>query len=368
MKIALVISTMGAGGAERIVSVVSRAWAEAGREVCVITLDNRGKGSFYPLHPEVRLLDAGAAAPVAGPAGKVLNNFARISALRRRLKEEKPAVVIAFMDQTNVTAQLAAAGLGVPVIVTEHIDPLRWSPGKPWELLRRLLYPRAAALVCVSRGVLEGFPPALRRNAHVIYNPVSGPPPGAAPARGRGPRRTLLSVGRLTAQKGFDLLLEAFSSVAAAHPDWDLEIWGEGPDRAALERRAAAPDLAGRVRLPGLTSDVYGKMLAADVFVLSSRFEGFGIVICEAMDCGLPVVSFDCPKGPSEIITDGQDGLLAPAGDVAALAARIAGLMEDPARRAALGGAAARAALAYRPEAVLAEWEKLFSRLGIVKG
>jgi glycosyltransferase involved in cell wall biosynthesis len=174
-----------------------------------------------------------------------------------------------------------------------------------------------------------------------------------------------VAAGRLTSQKGFDLLIGAWAPVARRHPDWTLRIYGGGPERAALEALIAAEGLEGRVELMGPTRELGRAFAAASLFVLSSRFEGFGLVILEAMQAGLPVVSFDCPRGPGEIITTGRDGTLVPPEDVPGLTAAIEELVADPARRRAYASEALKTAAAYEPREIGARWERLLDELAL---
>ncbi|HYP52150.1 MAG TPA: glycosyltransferase, partial [Pyrinomonadaceae bacterium] len=177
----------------------------------------------------------------------------------------------------------------------------------------------------------------------------------------RAGARTLLAMGRLSYEKGFDLLLYAFGLAAGAQPGWHLEVWGEGPLRGELGRLAEGLGLAGRVSFPGFTRRPYEVMRRADLFAVTSRCEGFSNVLAEAMACGLPVVSFDCPSGPRHVIRDGVDGLLVAPQNVSALAATLGRLMSDERERARLASRAPEILERFGTQKVLEEWERLLA-------
>jgi glycosyltransferase involved in cell wall biosynthesis len=176
-------------------------------------------------------------------------------------------------------------------------------------------------------------------------------------------QKVIIAAGRFGHQKGFDLLIDAFATVSAKHPDWQLDIFGGGDWRDQLNRQIESLGLIGRVRLPGITKQLDKEFLRASMYVLSSRKEGLPMVLLEAMTAGLPPVAFDCPTGPREVISSGKDGLLIPAEDTAALAAGICELIENPQLRRAMGAAAVETSARYSIPVVRAAWEDLFTSL-----
>lgn len=357
MRITLVISTMRAGGAERVLSAMAAHWAEAGRAVTLITLAGRDEPPFYPLHPAVEWRPLGLLGASGGGAAALANNAGRLGALRRAVRASRPDAVISFLDRTNVLTLLATAGLGTPVVVSERIDPRHRVLGRSWRLLRHAVYPWAASVVAQTEEALAFFPPVVRRRGAVIPNPVAVPAGAAAPRPRRPDEHVVLAMGRLVPQKGFDMLLAAFAQ--AARPGWSLEIWGEGPLRAELEATRDRLGLGDRVRLPGVTATPGAVMAAADLFVLSSRYEGFPNVLCEAMACGLPAVAFACPSGPAAIVRPGVDGVLVPPADPGALAAALARLMDDPAERKRLAARAPEVLNRFGTIKVMELWDAL---------
>jgi glycosyltransferase involved in cell wall biosynthesis len=310
----------------------------------------------------VSLVRLGSIASGRGAIGRLWGKLGHVPALRAALDAARPDVVVSFLDRVNVFTLLAARGRPFPVVVSERTEPAAYPLGWMWERLRARTYPRAAALVAQTAAALRYFRPAPGRIDRVIPNPVAAAP-HRAPRACTGPARSLvLGMGRLGREKGFDRLLAAFARVAPRFAEWDLEIWGEGPERPALERQCAQLGLGPRARLPGLTAQPSELMGSADLFVLSSHFEGFPNVLCEAMASGLPVVSYDCPSGPREIVRHDVDGLLvSPEGGVDALSAALARLMGDPEARRRLAARAPEVADRFSLERIMGLWDSLLA-------
>ena len=255
---------------------------------------------------------------------------------------------------TMIAGRLAPAG--VIVIAQEHQRLARHGEETRNALAAAL--PNVSVLVTLTesdRAAWEdllgaGGPPVLAIPNAVPDVPLGPGDPGA---------HALIAAGRLESQKGFDLLLEAFAAVAAKHPDWILDIFGKGTRRETLEQSVVDLGLRGRARINAPTDRLGERMRDASVYVLSSRYEGFPIVLLEAMAAGLAVVSFDCPTGPNEIVADGTSGLLVPAEDVPALAAALDRIMDDESLRRRLAAAAPSAVLPYSLEKVGRRWDEL---------
>jgi glycosyltransferase involved in cell wall biosynthesis len=358
MRIALVISSLGAGGAERVMITLANHWAARGRAVTLLTFAPPGSRPYYAVDPRVSLRELDVVAS-SRRWRSLHQSLRRIFVLRREIRAIQPDVVVSFLAKINIVTVLATRGLDVGVIVSERNNPLRQVVNPVWRWLRHRLYSLADRLVTPSRGVLASLPAAVSARGHVIPNPVDLPEP--SPRRADG--RTLVAVGRLDEQKGFDLLLPAFARVAGKHPDWRLIIWGEGELRAPLEALRDRLGLTDRVQMPGVTDRPGQWVDDAALFVLSSRYESFGNVVTEAMAAGLPVIVTDCPWGPGEIVHHGVDGWLVPPENVAALAEGLDLLMGDDALRAGLAEAALRSVRRFGRARVVALWDELVDEL-----
>jgi glycosyltransferase involved in cell wall biosynthesis len=357
MRIAFILAALGAGGAERIIDLLSRAALARGWDVTIVTFDRSTDPVFHQYDERVQLRRLALPVAAKGPSRLVLM-MRRVWALRRLLREERFDVAVSFLTKVNVLALLARIGTGTPMIVSERNNPHRQRSHVGWKLLLDRLYPTAAAIVMLTERSKTCLPRGQRARALVIPNPMLAP--RAAP-RIASPT-TLIAVGRLTEQKGFDLLLNAFAEIADEVPDWRLVIFGEGPDRAMLEHQIDQLGLAGRAFLPGASATPSDWVAAADAFVLSSRYEGFANVLAEAMGSGLAVAAFDCDFGPADMVTDDVDGLLVPPEDTAALAAALRRLMTDAALRQRLGAAAAAGAVRFDTREVDKSWIDLIAK------
>jgi GalNAc-alpha-(1->4)-GalNAc-alpha-(1->3)-diNAcBac-PP-undecaprenol alpha-1,4-N-acetyl-D-galactosaminyltransferase len=365
MRLTLVIPSLERGGAERVMCSLANAWAEQGHEVALLTLNREGPPAF-PLHTSVKRYQLGMASEPANFAVTASRQSARIRALRRQFRQARPDVIISFIVYSNILTLLAARGLKIPVIVSERTDP-GYKIGPVWELLRRLAYRWADMLVCQTQASLEWFRKRYGLNGCVIPNPVSLTSEAEhdlSTRRSYG-ANTVLAMGRLSYEKGFDLLLDAFAQVADRHPEWSLKVIGDGPLRPQLIAQCDRLKLAHRVSLPGSVSDPFPTLRSADLFVLPSRFEGFPNALCEAMSVGLPAISCDCPSGPAEIIRNGIDGMLVRPQDVGALASALDLLMTDSTLRKRLGMHAPEVLERFSLPKILLMWEEAFRKLGL---
>lgn len=362
-RVLLFIHSLHGGGAERVAADLSAHWAGMGREVMVVTQAS-AEGDVYTLHPKVRREVLHTAGEGGGLRG-IWSNVQRVRALRRVVKSFRPDIVLGMMTTASVLSVLACAGLSCRVIATEHTHPPSQTLSGFWQRLRRLTYPRAASVVALTRGTADWLAQHVPGSKlAVIPNPVHFPLPRAepvlTPVSGDG-RKRLLAVGRLHADKGFDLLIQAYAKLAASHPGWDLVILGEGAERRALEAQAREAGLASRIFMPGRAGNVGDWYDSADLYVLTSRFEGLSNTLLESMASGLAAVSFDCDTGPREIIREGVDGVLVrPNGDVPALCKALDAVMRNDADRVRMAQAATDVRDRFSAARVLQKWQELF--------
>lgn len=366
MKILFFVSSMHAGGAERVAATLASGWARRGDLVTLAPTYTKKGNCFYSLNPAVRLVWL---ADRMGWLGRTL--FPSISkwlAVRRLVRETNPDVIISFLTNVNVVVLFAARGLGVPVIVCERTNPaFSSSAGAFLQRLRRVSYPWADAVVLQSQDSLAAFTQMVpgAKKLEVVPNPL--PPDlrdlNLAPAASASDRRLVLAMGRLVPFKRFDALIQAFAALAGDYPDWDLAIWGDGPQRDELTQQIQETGLAGRISLPGRTEQPWQEMAKADIFVLTSEVEGFPNVLLEAMALGRACVTVDCPSGPRELSQDGKYALLTPLGDQPALCRAMAQLMDDSTLRDVMGRhAAASVQERYGLSEILLRWDEVIAR------
>ena len=336
-RIALFLPTLGGGGAERV--MVSLANEFAGRGFLVDLVLVKAEGPYLKdVAPTVRIVDLNSSRLIFG-----------FPKLVKYFRKEKPPVILSALNHVNIVTLWAKriAFSKVRVIISEH-NTLSIAQGKNsnWKnkLIRacmRMTYSNAGAIVAVSKGVADDLAAELkiaRTSIEVIYNPVVTEKlhqlsfaPVVHPWTAPGQPAIILGIGRLTEAKDFSTLIRSFEKVRKDHST-RLVILGEGNLRSELERLVLDLDLADDVLLPGFVENPYAWMRCASVFVLSSVWEGLPTVLIEAMACGTPVVSTNCPSGPSEILENGKWGRLVPVRDYEALALEISATLVNDAK------------------------------------
>lgn len=363
--ILFLVSSMHGGGAERVAALLCNYWADAGHRVVLMpTFSERG-GCVYELHDGVRL-DYLADRVSTHSLLQRLGAIGRFVALRKAIRDISPDCIISFLTHNNVAAILAARGTGLPVFVSERSYPPRTPLPWLWRTLRRLTYRFATCVVMQTSGGLRWLHKACgNANGTVIANPIRLPLVASEPRLVpenlvRDGERLIIAVGRFSAQKGFDILLRAFDLASRGQSDWRLVILGDGPLRDELERDRQELDLGSTVDLPGWAGNVADWYRRADVFVLSSRFEGFPNVLLEAMAHGVAAVSFDCHTGPSDLIEHGRNGLLVDeSAGSAGLADALSRIMQDHGLRERLAANARRAGEDFSLQRIGAQWDQL---------
>lgn len=351
MKILMVQGGFGAGGAEKVMAMLATHRAGMGDQVHVAAMYMPAGGSYFDYPPDVALHVVAAEAPT----GKLLH-LRRMTALRNLIRRLNPDLIVSFLTKINCLTLLAAIGTGIPVVISERNNPKLQSV-RFWRRLQHLLAPRASGIVMQTRAARDDMPDRQRRRAQVIPNPCE---PVAFSPMAPGPECRFVAVGRLDRQKGFDLLIDAFAGLpdpSAAR----LTIFGDGPERQDLISRIRIRGLDGRVTLGGVTQSPAAWLGAGHAVVVSSRYEGFPNVVAEASCSGLPIISFDCPHGPDEMVRDGLNGLIVPPQDVAGLTDAMLRMIRDQDLRNRLGQSAHLTRQMLDPARIMSAWDDLIA-------
>lgn len=402
------------GGMERVLSVKANLLASRGHEVSIVVLRLKGRKPFFPIDPSVNIVDlsapylslpghsssanatsdsprttvssaAGSAPSLATGASERLKGSVR-KRLSRVVEMLDPDVCVSLCGP-EVRILPAVAG-GRPCVAEYHFshDKFYRKYGGifmyPYAWLRTHMLERAVSEYDCMVTLTEHDLPIWKRHCRRverIFNPVTTPPGQVS----RLAEKRMIAVGRLEDQKNFKDLVSAWSIVAERCPDWRLEIFGEGKLEHALRSQIARLGLTGSVILRGVVKDIASEYSNSSALLMTSLHEGFPLALVEASSFGLPLISYDCPTGPSEIIVDAGDGgfgnvpaatldqaagntpngYLVPVGDVRTLADRICRIASDDNLRLRLGAASKASSRRFTPETIISAWEHLFSSL-----
>ena len=365
-----------AGGVERIVSFKASYFAERlGYDVIIIVTEGRGRECFFPLSDQVKVVNFELGFEELWKASFLRKVFLYLSKQRKykkmlsaELMRIHPDITISMLRrEINFLTSLKDGSKKIGELHVNRGNYRNFEANDSnhlkrlfsWLWMKNLVVQlkKLDQLVVLTEKSRSAWPELT--NVSVIPDPI----PLSLPLSNGTDSKRVITIGRYAYQKGYDLLLQAWAEVEKHYTDWTLEIYGMGDQSGYRQLMADLCIDVDRCHLNGPVDDVEKVYKESSIFVLSSRFEGFGLVLVEAMESGLSVVSFDCPAGPDEIITDGYDGLLAPSGDVKALANNLMLLMADEKLRKRLSHNARQSARQYEMDLIADRWVDLFNKL-----
>ena len=336
------------GGTERVGSMLANGLSEAGYKIVLASI-SYGDKPFFPINNDIKTIS------LFNSPGRTLYHTPNvIYKIRKLLKEENIDTLIVVETMSVLFTLPATLGLPVKHICWEHFN-FNSDLGKKGRRVARQLAARYCDSVVTLTERDKGY--WLKGTQHksqitAIANPCPFPVQEYIKEENT---KIVLAVGRLTYQKGFDMLLDAWIQVNKSMPDWTLKIVGEGEDRAKLTNFIKKNKLTDSVELVGNTDDVGQYYKEAEIFCLSSRFEGFPMVLLETLAFGLPIVSFDCDTGPAEVLED-TGSILVPQSDTNKLALSLIDLMSDNQQRKKISIRSKEKAQIYQPENIINKW------------
>ena len=359
------------GGQERTLIDKANYLVRKGHKVTFVTYEHEGPIA-YRMEPEVQHIDLDChffklyRYPVYH---RLLMALSLKRLFRKKMGEvisqfHPDLIVIAIPNTENFICDVFSVAQGIPIVIESHLaqgyEVIKRGATEKW--LYHIYNPiravrKAELLIALTEGDAALWRSQKVKHIKVIPNPVTSycdDLPQIERHEGR-----IICAGRFTPQKRFDRLIDAFSLLANKYPSWNVDIYGEGEDKEILRRQIVERSMVNRVRLLPPVRDIYREYQSSQFFVLSSDFEGFGLVIIEAMACGIPVVATNCPFGPSEIIEDGVTGLLAEM-DVQDLADKMEWMITHEAECREMGNKAHLAAARFQKDRVIKEWEAAY--------
>jgi len=352
MKVLIVISSVNSsGGTERVGCMLANSLSEVGYEVILASI-SYGDKPFFPINKEIKLVSL-----MNFSDHRLLRIPNTIYKLRRLLKEEELDALIVVETLCSQFTIPATIGLPVKHICWEHLNFNHDLGVRSRRVARQLAARYCDSVVTLTERDRQYWLDGTHHKSQIlaIENACPFPPQDYIK---RENTKTVLAVGRLIQVKGFDMLLEAWVQVSDFMPDWKLVIVGEGKERNKLTKFIEENELTEKVNLVGKTSDVSKYYKEAEIFCLSSRFEGFPMVLLEALAFGLPIVSFDCDTGPAEIL-EGTGSILVPKNNIDELASALIELMDNKEDRKIMGLQGKEKSKKYQPKEIIGQWIEL---------
>lgn len=348
MKLTFVTSTLHAGGAERVISLLANSFCQKGYEVEIVCINKHLV--FYPIDEKVKVWFAEDEVKSPSILKKVLW-------LRNHIKNDRPDVVIAFMLEVYCVTLASLIGVSVPVISSERIDPHFF--GRAKGLLRWLLLRRTTHLVVQTVRIKDFYSAKLQSRTTIIPNPVTDKVFSLTPTL---KQKRIIAVGRLAYQKNYPMMFRAFAKVHHDFPDWQLVVYGNGPQKEEIRGVIERLGMEGHIILAGKSDHVVEEMNKSSLFVMSSDYEGMSNALLEAVCVGLPVLSTDV-SGARDLITEGVNGYIVPVGNERALTLALSSMLSSPEKMDEMGRQSKALAPRFREEQIVGQWEELIKKV-----
>lgn len=361
-KIMFHVNSMGKGGAERVIAVLSKYFADDGYEVVVTT--EWESEEEYMLDKKVRRVSVGLTEKEEKKS-RIIKILLRILRYRQEIQKEKPDIVISFCAKANFRSAYAMKGLDIPLLVSVRNDPqIDYAPHR---FATRYMEKKAAGCVFQTEHAKQFFRADFQKKSRIIWNPLSEKFLKTDLKKPIERQHRIVTVGRITKQKNQKLLLEAFEEIKKQYPDYHLYIYGEDSkdgSKEELEYFITQKCLQDSVCFKGVCQNIEQEIKKSDIFVLSSNYEGMPNALLEAMALGIPVIATDCPcGGPAMMIDNGKSGLLVPIKDKEALVTSMKTLIQDSGYAQELGGKAQDVKQKAHPNRVYQEWKEYVEEL-----
>lgn len=343
--ISFVIGGMTRGGAERVISILANHYATDGWKVDIVMLLNNTVN--YDLNSDINLINM-----TVDRGSRIQSAPKWVTLFRKYVKENKPDVIVSFVARINIVVLLATLGMNIPVIISERNDPAADGRSKIIDMATKMLYRKAKTIVFQTERAKNYFDGKIKELGVIIPNPIS------VTCVAEKSKKKIVSVGRLAPQKNQQLLISAFSEVLNKHPEYSLYIFGDGELKEQLERQVVNLELEEKVFFPGNKPNIHQEISDAEMFVLSSNYEGLSNAMLEAMMMGFPCISTNC-AGADEYIVNEENGILVPLQDKKAMVNAMNYIIENKALASEMGKNAQKSVEKCNVEIVMSEWNKI---------